>query len=75
MNIDELLKAVNEAGLAPQQLTQVLGVSALLVQREAYRSKEAAIRAEGAKVAQQFEAAAQAEHEKFLAADAALQTP
>ncbi len=75
MTSEELLKAVNEAGLTPAQLTQVLGVSALLVQREAYRSKEAAIRAEAAKVAQQFEAAAQAEHEKFVAADAALQTP
>ncbi len=75
MTTDELLKAVNEAKLTPEQLTQVLGVSALLVQREAYRSKEAAIRAEAAKVAQEFEAAAQAEHAKFVAADNALQTP
>ena len=75
MTIEELLAAVNKAIPEPDALTQVLGVSLLLVQREAYRSKEAAIRAEAAKVAQDFEAAAQAEHAKFMAADAALQTP
>ena len=75
MTSEELLAAVNKAIPDPEALTQVLGVSLLLVQREAYRSKEAAIRAEAATVARQYDAAAQAEHEKFLAADAALQTP
>lgn len=75
MTIEELLKAVNESVPNSDTLKQVLGASLLLVQRESYRSKEAAIRAEAAKVAQEFEAAAQAEHEKFLAADSALQQP
>ena len=75
MTVEELLAAVNATKMTQEQLTLVLGKSLQLVERESYRSKEAAIRAEAAKIAQDFEAAAQAEHAKFMAADAALQTP
>lgn len=75
MTLEELLAAVNATKMTQEELTKVLGRSLQLVQREEFRSREAAIRAEKAKVEQQYEAAAQAEHEKFLAADAALQTP
>ncbi len=75
MTTDELLKAVNDTKMTQEELTQVLGASLRLVQREAFRAEEAGIRAKAQAVAQEFEAAAQAEHEKFVAADAALQTP
>ena len=75
MTIEELLKAVNATNMTEAQLTKVLGKSLQLVEREEYRSLEAGIRAEAAKVAGQFEAAAQDAHAKYMAKDAELQAP
>ncbi len=75
MTVEELLKAVNDTKMTTEQLTQVLGASLRLVQRESFRAEEAGIRAKAQAVAQEFETAAQAAHAKFIEADAALQTP
>jgi hypothetical protein len=71
MTADELLKAINAAGLSPAELTTVLAASKQLIVRESARSEEAAIRAKAAIVAQEYETAAQAAHARFLEADKA----
>jgi hypothetical protein len=75
MTADQLLQAINASGLTPEKLTVVLGVAGKLVDREAARAEEEAIRAKATVVAQEFETAAQEAHAKFIAANLALQTP
>lgn len=73
MTIDQLLAAINAAGLTPERITRILVSSDMFLNREELRSKEAAIRAEATKAQQAYEAAIQAAHAEFLAADEATQ--
>jgi hypothetical protein len=72
VTVDELLQAINAAGLTAQELVTVLGASAALVNREKIRAAIAAKRLEAQAAAQAFEAEIQALEAAFAAADKAV---
>jgi hypothetical protein len=72
MTIDQLLAAINAAGLKPEELTLVLSFAAALVQREKLRASMAKERAAQSVAVQQSEAAIQALQAQFDAIEAQL---
>lgn len=72
MTQDELLKAINDAGLTAPQLTMVLSFAAALVTREQLRAAMAKERQNQSTAVQQSEAAIQALQAQFDAIEAQL---
>jgi hypothetical protein len=72
MNADELLKAINDAGLTAPELTLVLSFAAALVNREKLRASMAKERAAQSTAVQASEAAIQALQAQFDAIEAQL---
>ena len=60
VTVDELLAAINQAGLTAEQLVTVLGSAGALVTREKIRAAIAAKRVEAQQAAAKFEAEIQA---------------
>lgn len=73
MTVEELVGAINASGITKEQLTVALALVSPLVTRERLRAEEAAIRTAAAKATADAEAAAQAKHAEFVAAELALQ--
>ena len=69
VTVDELLKAINQAGLTAEELVTVLSASAVLVKREKLRAAIENTRLEAQTVAQQYETTAQALQAQFDAAN------
>lgn len=72
VTVEQLLQAINAAGLTAESLLTVLGASAKLVAREQIRAAIAAKRTEAQQAAAAFEAEIQALEAAFIAADAAI---
>jgi hypothetical protein len=72
MTTEQLLAAINAAGLTPEELTLVLSFAAALVQREKIRASMAKERAAQSTAVQQSEAAIQALQAQFDAIEAQL---
>lgn len=72
VTVDELLAAINQAGLTAEQLVTVLGSAGALVTREKIRASIAAKRVEAQRAAAQFETDIQALEAAFAEADKAV---
>jgi len=72
MTQDELLKAINDSGLTPGDLTLVLSFAAALVKREQLKSGMAKVRSAQVEANQSAEAQLQALQEQINAIEAQL---
>lgn len=72
VTVDELLQAINAAGLTAAELVTVLGASAALVNREKIRAAIAAKRLEAQAAAAAYETEIQQLEAAFAAADKAI---